>query len=325
MQTANEHLYKTAAIFGGTGFIGRQVVRELAKQGYTVKVVTRAPERAYFLKPCGSVGQVVPFACDYSEDSVMNAVRGCGVVVNCIGLLAQRRRGDFVRAHADYPRRIARACAQAGVQRFVHISALGCDKATSRYARTKLAGEQDVHAEFPAATILRPSVVFGPEDSFFNMFAEMARYVPALPLIGGGRTRFQPVYVGDVADAVMAAVLRPPVGGLDPRGKTYELGGPEILTLRDVYERVFHYTRRRRALVSLPWGLAKMQAGFMGVLPHPPLTPDQVETLKTDNVVAAGALTLADLGIAATGMNLILPTYLTHYAPGGRFGDKKRA
>lgn len=317
--------YKTAAVFGGTGFVGRQIVRELAKQGYTVKVVTRAPERAYFLKPCGGVGQIVPFACDYSDDSIRNAVKGCDAVVISIGSFHPRRRGDITRMYVGFPQKIARACAQENVQRLVHITALGCEKANSKYGKAKTAGEQEVRNEFPAATILRPSVIFGPEDNFFNMFAEMARYVPALPLIGGGRTRFQPVYVGDVADAALAAILRPPVGDLDPRGKSYDLGGPEVVTMRDVYERVFKYTRRRRALVTLPWSMAKMQAVFMGVLPKPPLTPDQVETLKTDTVVGPGALTLADLGIAPTGMNLILPGYLTHYAPGGRFGDKKRA
>ena len=323
---SNEHHYKTAAIFGGTGFVGRQIVRELARQGYTVKVATRVPERAYFLKTCGAVGQVVPFAVDYDEPaSIAAAVRGAQVVVNCVGILAQRRRGGFEYAHVAIPEAIARVCAAEGVQRFVHISALAADRGTSRYARSKHAGEQAVRAVFPAATILRPSVVFGPEDSFFNMFAEMARYVPALPLIGGGRTRFQPVYVGDVADAALVAAIRPPVGDHDPRGRTYELGGPETVTLREIYERVFTHTRRRRGLVSLPWGVAKLQAGFMGVLPHPPLTPDQVESLKTDNVVTPGALTLGDLGIAPTGMGLILPQYLAHYAPGGRFGDKKRA
>lgn len=321
-----EHMYKIATVFGGTGFIGRQVVRELAKLGYTIKVATRVPERAYELRVCGAVGQVVPFAVNYKDPaSVANAVNGASVVVNCIGVLHERRRGDFRRAHVTIPQAIAQACAAAGVQRFVHVSALSCERGTSRYARTKNEGEQAVMAAFPAATILRPSVVFGPEDDFFNMFAELARYLPVMPLIGGGKTMFQPVYVGDVADAVVAAATRPALGAFDPRGRTYELGGPEVVDFRGVYEKIFTQTRRRRGLMQMPWGLAKIQAGFMSLLPSPLLTPDQVESLKTDSVVNAGALTLADLGIAPTGMNLILPGYLTHYAPGGRFGDKKRA
>jgi NADH dehydrogenase len=319
-------LYKTATIFGGTGFIGRQIVRELARQGYTIKVATRVPESVFALKTCGAVGQVVPFHTNYRDAaSIIAAVRGAQVVVNCVGILRERRRGDFQRVHADLPGMIAQACAAEGVERLIHISALASERGTSRYARTKAAGEIAVRRHFPAATIMRPSVVFGPDDNFFNMFAEMARYIPALPLIGGGKTKFQPVYVGDVADAVVAACVRPPIGDHDPRGKTYELGGPEVIDMREIYERVFIYTRRTRKTVKLPWGVAKMQAGLMGILPAPPLTPDQVESLKTDNLVMPGALTLADLGIGATGMGLILPGYLSTYAPGGKFGDKKRA
>lgn len=319
-------LHKTATIFGGTGFIGRQIVRELARLGYTVKVATRVPESVFSLKPSGTVGQIVPFPVQYRDPaSIAAAVRGAQVVVNCVGILHERRRGDFQRLHAELPGVIAQASAEAGVQRLVHISALSCERGTSRYAKTKAAGEIAVRRNFPGATILRPSAVFGPEDRFFNMFAELARYVPFLPLIGGGKTKFQPVYAGDVADAVVACLTRAPIGDHDPRGKTYELGGPEIVDMREIYDRIFTHTRRRRNLMTLPWGMAKMQAGFMGMLPAPLLTPDQVESLKTDNVVTQGALTLADLGIAATGMNLILPGYLAYYAPGGKFGDKKRA
>jgi len=317
---------KMATVFGGTGFIGAQVVRELAKKGYTVKVATRIPERAYFLRPCGVVGQVVPFACNYYDPaSIAAAVRGAECVVNCIGILHEHGKTKFSRIHTELPRAIAAACKKEGVARFVHISALGCEQGTSRYAKSKLAGEAAVKEEFPAATILRPSVVFGPGDTFFNKFAHLARFVPALPLIGGGNTKFQLVYVGDVADAVMAALTLPVTGGNDPRGKTYELGGPEIVTLKEIYEILLANMGRKRLLVSLPWGIAKVKATFMGVLPHPPLTRDQVETLKTDNIVGAQALTLQDLGIRATGMSLILPSYLEQYRPGGKFADKKRA
>lgn len=315
-----------ATVFGGTGFIGRQIVRELAKAGYVVKVATRVPEGAYFLKPYGHVGQIVPFSCDYDEPaSIAAAVDQAGIVVNCIGILYEKKRGAFEKAHVRIPEEIARACKKSKVRRFVHISALGADKGTSKYARTKLAGEKAVKKAFKDVTILRPSVVFGPEDSFFNMFAEMSRYMPVLPLIGGGKTKFQPVYVGDVADAMMAAATLPVAGEQNPCGRTYELGGPEIVTFAEIYERLFSYTGRRRCLVSLPFGLAKVQAGFMNLLPHPPLTPDQVESLKTDNIVSPGAAGLDALGITPTSMEMILPDYLECYRSGGRLADKKRA
>lgn len=320
---------RIATVFGGTGFIGTQIVRELAKKGYTVKVATRVPERANFLKPTGAVGQIVPFSCRYSDpESIAAAVRGASCVVNCIGILYERGGSTFRRAHVETPAEIARACKTEGVQRFVHIAALGIDEAVSRYAATKREGEAAVRKSFPEATILRPSVVFGPGDDFFNKFAELARYLPFLPLIGGGQSKFQPVYVGDVADAALAAITLPPIGENDPRGKTYELGGPEVLTFREIYERLFFYTKRRRPLVSLPWGLARLHAFFLGLLPKPLLTRDQVDTLKSDNIVSSRGLTLQDLGIRPTGMSLILPSYLDHYCPGGRFSDdtgEKRA
>lgn len=315
------HDYKTATVFGGTGFVGTQVVRELAKRGITIKVATRVPERAYFLRPCGTVGQIVPFACDYNDAaSIAKAVEGSDYVVNCIGILFEKKRNDFERAHVELPAAIAKACADKGVKRFVHISALAVDRGTSDYARSKLKGESAVHSNFPETTILRPSVIFGEDDEFFNMFARMAQVLPALPLIGGGKTKFQPVFVGDVADAVMVAIETPKSATSCPQGKIYELGGPDTLTFRQIYKKLFEYTNLHPALISLPYGLAKCQAWFMEFMPTPPLTRDQVESLKTDNVVQKGSLTLADLGINETAMDLILPTYLESYRPGGRFG-----
>ena len=309
---------KIATIFGGTGFVGRQIVRELAKTGVVVKIATRVPERAYFLRPAGTVGQIVPFQCDYSDaESIAEAVQDSDFVVNCIGILFEKGKAQkFQNAHVDVPAMIAAACAKAGVEKLVHISALGVDKSASKYAKTKLEGEQAVLSNFPEATILRPSVIFGEDDAFFNMFAEMARFAPALPLIGGGQTKFQPVFVGDVADAVMVSLK-----SADAQGQIYELGGPEIVSFKDIYERLFRYTGRRRCLVNLPFGLAKVQATFLSVLPHPPLTRDQVESLKTDNIVSEAAQGLADLGITPTAMDLILPTYLESYRAGGRFAD----
>ncbi|MCB1532271.1 MAG: complex I NDUFA9 subunit family protein [Alphaproteobacteria bacterium] len=313
---------KVATVFGGTGFIGTQVVRELAKRGVTVKVATRVPERAYFLKPAGAVGQVVPFACNYGDDSSLaQAVSGSDYVVNCVGILYERgRMRRFNRIHTDLPEVIAQACKKAGVERFVHISALGCDTGTSKYAKSKLAGEKAVLKAYKTATILRPSVVFGEDDDFFNMFAHMARFVPVLPLIGGGETRFQPVFVGDVADAAMAALERPALGDSNPQGNIYELGGPDVLSFKEIYELLFDYTQRPRPLVKLPFWAAKIEAFFLQFLPKPLLTPDQVESLKTDTVVGKKALTLVDLGVNATALRSILPRYLPSYRAGGRFG-----
>lgn len=317
---------KIATVFGGTGFIGRHIVKRLAAEDYVIKVATRIPERAYFLKPCGSVGQVVPFRCDYNDmASLREAIEGADVVVNCVGILFQKGENKFRRLHAELPGQIAEACARERVGRLIHISALGADKATSKYAASKLEGERAVLANCPWATILRPSVVFGPEDNFFNMFARLARFAPALPLIGGGKTKFQPVYVGDVAHAAMAAIFLPPVGDTDPRGKIYELGGPEIVTFREIYELLFRYTARRRLLIPVPFFLAKLKAVFLSLLPAPPLTPDQVESLKTDNTISPQAFTLTHLGITPTGMGLVLPGYLESYRAGGRFADKKTA
>ena len=311
---------KIACVFGGTGFVGRQIVRELAERGFTVKVATRVPERAYFLKPAGNVGQIVPFQCNYKDEaSIAAAVEGSDMVVNCIGVLLEKGKAQsFKHAHVDIPTAIAKACKKHSVKSFVHISALGVDKATSKYAQSKLEGEKAVQSAYKAVTILRPSVIFGEGDSFFNMFAEMSRYAPALPLIGGGETKFQPVFVGDVADAAVIAL-----SDETKQAQIYELGGPEVVTFKEIYERLFAYTGRRRALISLPFGVAKIQATFMSVLPNPPLTRDQVESLKTDTIVTKGAKGFKDLGVTPKGMDVILPTYLETYRKGGRFAEIK--
>lgn len=314
---------KIATVFGGTGFIGTQVVRELADLGYTVKVATRIPESAYFLKPCGDVGQIVPFECSYNDaKQVSQAVRGADIVVNCIGILFEKgKRSTFKRAHVDVPAMIAKACDDEKVDRFVHISALACDKGTSKYAQSKLEGEQAVHANYSGATILRPSVVFGADDNFFNMFAELSRYLPFLPLIGGGHTKFQPVYVGDVADAVIKVC----VGDDLYKGKVYQLGGPDVVDFNAVYELIFKHTGRSRPLVKIPYCVAKFEAMFLSVLPKPLLTRDQVESLKTDNIVDDGALGFHNLGIVPTSTALILPGYLQRYRAGGVFSQGRVA
>lgn len=313
--------YKKACVFGGTGFVGRLIVGELARQGYIVKVATRVPERAYFLKTAGNVGQIVSFPCNYNDaGSIADAVRGCELVVNCIGILFEKGKSTFQKIHVDLPRAIGQACATQKVTRLIHLSALGCDSATSKYGKSKKDGEAALQQVFPAVTILRPAAIFGAEDNFFNMFARLSVVLPVLPLIGGGKTKLQPVYAGDVAAAVVSAAIHE-----QTKGHLYELGGPDVVSFKELYARIFAQTKRPRTLVSLPWGIAKIQGCMMSLLPNPMLTVDQVESLKTDSIVSVNALTFRDLGMVPSAMEGILPTYLARFQPGGRFGDKKRA
>lgn len=317
---------KIATVFGGTGFVGRYVVENLAKAGATVRVVTRHQQSAYFLRTAGAVGQIVPVSISYRKaEEIDQVIAGSTFVVNCIGSLNETRKNQFSRIHTEVPGWIAQSCARHNVGRFVHLSALSADRSSSRYSVTKHLGEKSVFAAYQTATILRPGAIFGPEDNFFNMFARMATVAPALPLIGGGRTKFQLIYVGDVAAAVMAALTLPALGSQNPQGKVYELGGPEILSFKEIQQRILTQTRRKKPLVNLPWGIARVQAALCSVLPKPPLTNDQITGLKTDNVVHAGAYTLSDLGIQPVALDAILPSYLDRYRPGGRFAEKKRA
>jgi NADH dehydrogenase len=309
--------YPIACIFGGTGFIGRQIVRELAAKGFRIKVATRIPEQAYALKPSGNVGQIVPVLCSYNdEESIRAAIKGCDLVINCIGILFEKKKGDFTKIHTDLPARIAKICADEKIKTFIHLSALGVDKASSKYAASKLAGEAAIFNNHPKAVILRPSVVFGEDDQFFNMFAGLAQIMPALPLIGGGKTKFQPVFVGDVADAVMVIARDP----LPFAGKIIELGGPDIVDFRQIYDLIFRTIHLRRPLIALPWGVSKIQATFLSLMPKPLLTRDQVESLKTDNIVSPDALGFEALGMKPQAMETIVPQYLARFRPGGRFG-----
>ncbi|PCI54923.1 MAG: NAD-dependent dehydratase [Alphaproteobacteria bacterium] len=318
------HKAKIATVFGGTGFLGKQVVHRLAARGVTVKIATRVPERANFLKTCGAVGQIVPVQCDYSDArSIHQAVKGSDFVVNCVGILFERRkRARFEYLHVDLPAIIAKACADEGVSRFTHVSALGCDTGISKYAQTKYDGENAVRANFPDAIILRPSVMFGQGDNFFNKFAELSRFMPFLPLIGGGKTRFQPVYVGDVAEVVSKGLF---VGSSEFLGQTYQLGGPDIVTFRGIYEKLFKYTARPKKLISVPFRIAKLKAAFLKFWPNPILTPDQVDDLKTDNVVDDKAQGIDVFEIHPKSMDLILPGYLETYKFGGRFAVEQSA
>ena len=310
---------RRTAILGGSGFIGRYVVKRLAARGEVIAAGCRNAEAAKHLKPLGDVGQIMPLNVGIGDETLLPAfLAGNDSLVNCVGILRESGAQTFELVHHTGPARLARLAREAGVDRFVHISAIGADpRSSSAYARTKAVGEQAVRDGFPTATILRPSVVFGPEDQFFNRFAAMAMFSPALPLIGAGETRFQPVYVGDVADAVVTCLEDPATAG-----RVYELGGPKIYTFREVLELVLNEIRRKRRFVDLPFGLAAFQARLMSILPSPPLTPDQVELLKSDNIVSSGALTLASLGITPTPAEVVLPTYLDRFRRGGWYGQR---
>jgi NADH dehydrogenase len=308
------------AILGGAGFIGRYVVKRLAERGDVLTVGGLHAAAAKFLKLKGDVGQVGLVNLSITDEALLHAfVAGNDAVVNLVGILYERGRQRFELIHHVAPARLARIAREAGVQRFVHISAIGADlRSTSAYARTKAAGEQAVRDAFPTATILRPSVVFGPEDQFFNRLAAMALISPVMPLIGGGETRLQPVYVGDVADAVVRVI-----DDSATAGRTYELGGPRVYTLRALTELLLAELRRKRLRVDLPFALASLQARLLSLLPDPPLTPDQVEMLKYDNIASSGELGLATLGITPTAVEAILPTYLDRFRRGGWYARER--
>ncbi len=303
---------RIATVFGGSGFIGRYVVQRLAQQDYIVRVAVRDPVGARFLQTQGRVGQIVPLAAPVTDAAaVARALEGAEVAVNLVGILYERRPGDFERLQGQAPGLVAQAAKAAGVRSFVQLSAIGADPASpSLYATSKAAGEAAVLAAFPEATILRPSVVFGPEDGFFNRFAAMAR-LPFMPVVAG-ETKFQPVYVGDVAEAVTTALADPAA-----RGKTYELGGPKVMTMREVLRFILETTRRRKPMVDMPMGLMRFQAGVLQRLPNPPVTLDQLLLLERDNVVAEGTPGLAELGIAPKAVEAIVPGYLKRFRPGG--------
>jgi uncharacterized protein YbjT (DUF2867 family) len=307
-------------VFGGSGFLGRNVVRALAKRGYRIRVAVRRPELAGHLQPLGRVGQIHAVQANLRYPaSVEAAMRDSQVAINLVGILTEGGAQTFDAVQAKGAETIARAASAAGA-RMVHVSAIGADEnSPSAYGRTKAAGEKAVLAAVPSATIMRPSLLFGPEDQFTNRFAALARMSPFLPLIGGGLTRMQPAYVGDVATAVADAV-----DGKSRPGATYELGGPEVLTMREIMQIILGITERNRMLISLPFGLAKLQALFLQYAPGAlKLTPDQVAMLQSDNVVSdaakAAGLTLEGLGIAPDSLEAIAPQYLWRFRAAGQF------
>ena len=302
-------------IIGGSGFVGRHIAQRLARRGWRVRVACRRPNEAMQVKPYGDVGQVEPVQCNIRDEASTRAViRGADAVVNCVGLLSEWGRNTFDACHAEGAGRVARIAAEEGVAQLVQISAIGADAAgPSRYARTKAAGEAAVAAAFPEAVILRPSVVFGQDDGFFNRFAGMARLLPLVLPIVGAETKFQPVWVEDVAEAAARAACGEVAPGV------VELGGPTVYTLREAVELMLGVTRRRRLIVNLPFALARMQAWFLQMLPNPLLTVDQVKLLARDNVVGEGARTLADLGVVPAAAEGVIESYLYAYRPRGQY------
>jgi uncharacterized protein YbjT (DUF2867 family) len=310
---------KLVTVFGGSGFVGRHTVRALARRGYRVRVAVRNPDLAGHLQPLGNVGQIQPVQTNLRVRwSVDRAVEGASHVINLVGILHESGRQRFDAVQAFGARAVAEAARASGA-RLTHLSAIGADsQSEATYARTKAEGETAVLETLPDAVVMRPSIVFGPEDQFFNRFANMARFSPFLPLIGGGRTKFQPVYVGDVAEALALSV-----DGKAEGGTTYELGGPEVLTFRECMEHMLEVIDRKRVLAPVPWPIARIQGAILGMLPNPLLTSDQVTMLETDNVVSAAATsenrTLAALGITPQSLDAILPSYLWRYRIAGQY------
>lgn len=316
---------KLATVFGGSGFVGRQIVWSLARRNYRVRAAVRRPDLAGYLQPMGVVGQVFAVQANLRfADSIVRAVEGAETVINSVGILAPVGAQTFDAVHVEGARRAAKAAKDAGAKRFVHVSAIGADKnSNSHYAVTKAEGEAAVLAEFPTAIILRPSIVFGPEDQFFNRFAALARISPVLPLVGGGRTKFQPIFAGDVGEAVANAAT-----GAGTPGTIYEIGGPEVVTFREILEATLRYAGRRRVLLPVPFWMMQLQALLTWPLPNSlrPITVDQLRLLKVDNVVSDAASrdgrVIESLGVPQPApIEAIVPQYLERFNPKGQYAS----
>ena len=313
---------KLVTIYGGSGFVGRYIARRLAKEGWRIRVAVRRPNEALFVKPYGAVGQVEPVLCNIrDENSVRAAMIGADAVVNCVGILVNEGKNKFDSVQSEGAGRVARIAAEQGIETLVQISAIGADgESESAYARSKAAGEAAVLAAYPKAVILRPSVIFGNEDHFFNKFAAMARFTPVIPITGGD-TKFQPVFVDDVAKVAAMATNGTVAPGI------YELGGPDVETFRDLIKTMLGVINRRRFVISLPFWLAGVMGGVFdllqkvtgGILVNRILTRDQVKTLRVDNVVAKDAKGFADLGVTPTAIGAVLPDYLWRFRPAGQY------
>jgi len=305
------------AIFGAGGFLGKHLMRQLTKLDYRVKVATRNPYLKGYLKPLGNPGQIELFKTNiFNPEDVKQVLKNCDLVINLVGILYETRKQKFSQIHVEFPRLLGNLCNEISVKNLVHISALGVrEDHVSKYMQSKLEGEKNIQNFFKPSVILRPSLVFGPEDKFFNTFASIAQFLPALPLIGGGKVKFSPVYVGDVAQAIVKALK---LNNSEP--KIYELGGPENYSFKELIEILLEEIKKKRFLIPIPFSAAKFQSYFLQMMPNPLLTPDQVEMLKYNNIVSGEYPTLEDLGISGKTIQSILPKYIYRFRTGGQFG-----
>ena len=308
---------KIIAIFGASGFLGKNLMRELTKLDYRVKVATRNPYLKGYLKPLGSPGQIELFKTNiFDQESVKQVLKNCDLAINLVGILYETRKQKFNQIHSQFPHLLSNLCNELGTKNLIHVSALGVrERHTSQYMQSKLQGEKNIQDNFKPSVILRPSVVFGPSDKFFEKFAAIAQFSPFLPLIGGGKTKFAPIYVGDVAKAIVKSLELN-----NSQTKIYELGGPEDYSFKELMEILLAEIKKKRFLISIPWSFAKFQSYFLQMLPNPLLTPDQVELLKYSNVVSGDYPTLKDLGVSGTPIHSILPKYIYRFRTGGQFG-----
>ena len=305
------------AIFGAGGFLGKHLMRQLTKLGYRVKVATRNPYLKGYLKPLGNPGQIELFKTNiFNLEDVRQILKDCDFAINLVGILYETRKQKFNQIHSQFPHLLSNLCSEIGIKNLVHISALGvAERHNSLYMQSKLQGEKNIQNNFKPSVILRPSIVFGPEDKFFNTFASIAQFSPGLPLVGGGKTKFAPIYVGDVAKAIVKAI---DLNNSEPQ--IYELGGPENYSFKELMKILLTEIKKKRFLIPIPFGVAKFQSYFLQMMPNPLLTPDQVELLKYNNIVSGEHLTLKDLGITGTPIQSILPKYIYRFKTGGQFG-----
>jgi NADH dehydrogenase len=307
---------KIIAIFGGGGFLGKHLIRQLTKLDYRIKVATRNPYLKGYLKPLGSPGQIELFKTNiFDLENVKRVLKNCDLAINLIGILYETKKQKFSLIHSQFPYLLSKLCGELGIKNLIHVSALGVkEKHISQYMQSKLLGERNIQDTFKPSVILRPSVVFGPEDKFFNTFASLVQFSPILPLIGGGKTKFAPIYVGDVAKAIVKALE---LNNSEP--KIYELGGPENYSFKQLMEILLTEIKKKRFLVTVPYGFAKFQSYFLQMMPNPLLTSDQVEMLKYNNIVSGDYPTLKNLGISGTPIQSILPKYIWRFRSGGEF------
>ena len=308
---------KIIAIFGAGGFLGKHLMRELTKLDYRVKVATRNPYLKGYLKPLGSPGQIELFKTNiFDQESVKQVLKNCDLAINLVGILYETRKQKFNQIHSQFPHLLSNLCNELGTKNLIHVSALGVrERHTSQYMQSKLQGEKNIQDNFKPSVILRPSVVFGPEDKFFNTFASIAQFSPVLPLIGGGKTKFAPIYVEDVAKAIVKALE---LNNSEP--KIYELGGPKNYYFKELLEILLTEIKKKRFLIPIPFVVAKFQAYFLQMMPNPLLTVDQVKSLQYNNIVSGDYPVLKDLGITGTSIQSILPKYIYRFRTGGQFG-----